>query len=149
MNAFTTPRFSLPTLALAQAQKELVHNEALSLIDLLLHAVVEGFADDPAALSPAAGQCWVVGPSPTGDWADRAGQVAGWTEGGWRFASAVDGMRLFDSASGSNLLFRSGSWLGAMTAPAPSGGDVIDQEARDSIATIIAALHRAGLLLAN
>ena len=149
MNAFTTPRFSLPTLALAQAQKELVHNEALSLIDLLLHAVVEGFADDPATLSPAAGQCWVVGPSPMGDWADRAGQVAGGTEGGWRFASPVDGMRLFDRATGSNLLFRSESWIGAMTAPVPSGGDVIDQEARDSISTIIAALHQAGLLLAN
>ena len=149
MNAFTTPRFSLPTLALAQAQKELVHNEALSSIDLLLHAVVEGFADDPATLSHAAGQCWVVGPSPMGDWADRAGQVAGWTEGGWRFASPVDGMRLFDRATGSNLLFRSGSWLGAMAAPVPSGGDVIDQEARDSISTIIAALHQAGLLLAN
>ena len=84
-----------------------------------------------------------------GDWADRAGQVAGWTEGGWRFASPVDGMRLFDRATGSNLLFRSESWIGAMTAPVPSGGDVIDQEARDSISTIIAALHQAGLLLAN
>ncbi len=66
-----------------------------------------------------------------------------------RFASPVDGMRLFDRATGSNLQFHSGSWLGAMTAPVTSGGDVIDQEARDSIASIVAALHQAGLLLAN
>ena len=35
-----TPRFGLPLLAPGQAAKELTHNEALSLLDLLVQPVV-------------------------------------------------------------------------------------------------------------
>ncbi len=71
-DTLVTPRFSLPLLATAQAQKELTHNEALLLIDALLHGTVEGgpVSDPPPA--PAAGQCWLVGASPTGEWAGQA-----------------------------------------------------------------------------
>lgn len=34
-----TPRWTLPLLAAGQAQKEMTHNEALSLLDLIVHPV--------------------------------------------------------------------------------------------------------------
>lgn len=82
-DTLATPRFALPLLAVAQAQKEAMHNEALTLIDALLHATVE---DGPLAAPPGApmeGQCWIVGAAPTGAWAgqgragrSRCGQAA-------------------------------------------------------------------------
>ena len=53
-----TPRWGLPLLFAGQAQKEIFHNEALMLVDALLHGRVES-ADlgapptDPDSLTPA------------------------------------------------------------------------------------------------
>ena len=46
----TTPRLALPLLAMAQAQKEVTHNEALILLDALIYATVE---DGPIVAPPA------------------------------------------------------------------------------------------------
>ncbi|MEG8028176.1 DUF2793 domain-containing protein [Sphingomonas aerolata] len=64
----TSARTGLPLLQPGQAQKEMGHNEALALIDLLLQptVVTVGLNVPPAA--PAPGACWIVGAAPTGDW---------------------------------------------------------------------------------
>ncbi|MBJ7501800.1 MAG: DUF2793 domain-containing protein [Sphingopyxis sp.] len=85
----TTPRLALPLLAVSQAQKEVTHNEALTLLDALLHAAVEAgpLAAPPA--SPVTGQCWLVDAVPTGAWAGNSHAIAIWTrrsrvDAGWR-----------------------------------------------------------------
>src|SRR3546814_15958049 len=82
-----TPRFSLPLLAVAQAQKEVTHNEALTLLDALVHAAIEAgpLATPPA--NPALGQCWIVDAAATGVWSGAENAIAIWTAGGWRFAA--------------------------------------------------------------
>ena len=52
-----TPRCALPLLATAQAQKEVTHNEALVLLDALIHAAV--------VAGPVAESCMRFGPSPS------------------------------------------------------------------------------------
>src|SRR3546814_14786219 len=82
-----TPRFSLPLLAVAQAQKEVTHNEALTLLDALVHAAIEAgpLATPPA--NPAIGQCWIVDAAAPGVWSGAENAIAIWTAGGWRFAA--------------------------------------------------------------
>ncbi len=149
MTELASSRFALPYLALAQVQKEVTHNEALALIDLLLHPVCEGTLDDPSALLPEPGQCWIVGADAAGAWGGHANQLAGWTEGGWRFAVPVEAMSMFDRSTGGSLTFRDGLWSAPESILLPSGGSVIDREARDSFTALVTALERAGILLAT
>jgi hypothetical protein len=160
-----TPRFALPFILPGQAQKELFHNEALTRIDAALHPAVEG---PPAAAPPAdpeEGQCWIVAAAAGGDWSGRAGMLAMWSGGGWRFVAPAPGTSAWNKAAGLPLLFdgdswRSGEWICAglevdgvrvvgsrqPPVPSPSGGTIIDAEARAAIAAITAALMSHGLI---
>lgn len=146
----TTARFGLPLLATAQAQKEITHNEALTLLDALAHAAVE---DGPRADPPptaAAGQCWLVGDAATGGWTGAAaGSLAISTAGGWRFIAPRRGMRVLRLADGACLHFESGAWMEPGMIANPDGGTIVDSEARTAITAIILALSARGLLISG
>ena len=165
MSLATTPRLGLPLLAAGQAQKEIVHNEALALADMLMQPLAESLDrnDPPSAALP--GQTWVVGDAPTGAWAGHARAIAGWGEGGWRFVPAVEGLSVTLRSPGSGAIFRDGSWREGVveareirvdgvrvTGPrraaisTPSGGATVDAEARSAVAAILAALRAHGLI---
>ncbi|MEH3041204.1 MAG: DUF2793 domain-containing protein [Sphingomonas paucimobilis] len=160
-----TQRLALPLLHVAQAHKEMAHNEALMLIDLLLHGCVAGVAQDVPPPAPAIGQCWIVGTAPSGDWAGQAGRIAGMTEGGWRFVPPREGMRLWWTGGETTVEFRGGAWVrGEVRArrivvdgiavvgaqrPAianPEGGATRDEEARTAVSAMLAALRTHGLI---
>lgn len=160
----STERFSLPFILPGQAQKEVTHNEALTAIDMMLHpAVEEGSLDTPPA-SPAHGQCWIVGSAPTGDWEDMEGAIAMWTASGWRHATPVPGLRAWSKVDEKDLYWDGTNWVSILSVdhvavggvqvlgsrqPAianPSGGTVIDVEARSALEAVIAALMTHGLI---
>lgn len=142
-----TPRFALPLLAVAQAQKEVTHNEALILLDALIHAAVEAgpLAAPPA--SPIDGQCWIVGAVPTGAWAGQGNAIAIWAGGGWRFAAAREGMRATRLTDGAQLRFDGAEWTAPETIAPPSGGVIVDTQARSVLSTLILHLAAQGLLI--
>ncbi len=144
-----TPRFALPLLAVAQAQKEVTHNEALTLLDALVHAAVE---DGPVAVPPASpveGQCWIVDAAPTGAWAGQDNRIALWTPGGWRFAAPREAMAVTRLTDGARLRFDGGAWTTPPSIEAPSGGSTIDSEARSVISLLILHLAAQGLLISG
>lgn len=158
-----TPRFQFPFILPGQAQKELYHNEALIRLDILTHAAVEQALAAPPA-SPQDGQCWIVASGASGAWASHEGDLAMASGAGWRFAKPQAGMQIWDKAAalwrhwtgtewsdgklvGSALVI-DGQQVVASRRPAianPSGGTIIDQEARAALAGIIATLMSHGL----
>lgn len=138
-------RFALPFLAAGQAQKEIFHNEALIVTDMLLHPVAQGVADMPPE-APAVGDCWIVGADAGGAWAGHAGALAGWTGGGWRYAAPQPGMMVWRADRAAAVRYREGAWGDAEAIAAPSGGPVIDGEARAAIGALIVALRTQGLI---
>lgn len=158
-------RFALPFILPGQAQKEAYHNEALTQVDIALHACVEGApAADPPG-TPALGQSWLVAAGATGAWAGQGGKLAGWTEGGWRFVAPVAGMTCWNRSAGCWLYWSGSGWSdGSLpaaalvvagdqvvgprlaTVPSPSGGTTIDAEARAAIDALIATLKSHGLI---
>jgi hypothetical protein len=142
-----SPRWSLPLMFAGQAQKEVFVNEAHALADALLHPAIEGEADDPP-VTPAEGESWLVGATPTGAWADHAGDLASYQGGGWIFVSPRDGVRVLDRSSGQDIRYLDG-WHRPATPAEPAGGATVDAEARSAIADLIAALIEGGLLAAS
>lgn len=142
-----TPRFAFPLLAVGQAQKEVTHNEALMLIDVLVQAaVVAGPMTDPP-VAAVTGQCWLVGAAASGAWAGQATKVALWTAGGWRFVAPREGMRLVRTSDGAVLRFDGSAWVPPASVTAPSGGAVIDVEARSALAALMLLLDAHGLMI--
>ena len=138
-----TPRYALPLLFAGQAQKEFYVNEAHALIDALLHAACEGEAADPPA-TPTEGEAWLVGNGATGEWTGEDGKLASRQSGNWLFTTPSEGMQLFDRSTGQMILYRSG-WQRPAAPILPSGGTVVDAEARTAIADLITALVDAGI----
>jgi len=141
-----TPRLALPLLVAAQAQKEMTHNEALTLADLAVQAVVQAVGLDAPPSAPTAGQCWIVGSAPTGAWAGQDGAIAGWTAGGWRFVAPFEGMAAWSIAEARIARRRPAGWTLGPTLGPPSGGATVDVEARAAIAAIVGALRSGGLI---
>jgi hypothetical protein len=139
-----TPRFSLPYLFAAQAQKEVFVNEALFLADMLLHPAVVSETSTPPT-TPAEGACWLVGTDPSGAWVGYAGSIAAFHAGAWTFVPPREGMTLLVEATGQTLRYNNG-WQAAAQVAAPAGGSVIDSEARTAINALRLALIAAGIL---
>jgi len=138
-----SPRFGLPLLYAGQSQKEAFVNEAHALADALLHCAIEGAAAAPPA-TPVEGSNWLVGTSATGAWAGRDGAIACRQAGNWLFVAPRDGMRVLDRSTGQELRY-SGGWSVAVVPAEPTGGAVIDAEARTAIAGLVTALRVAGI----
>lgn len=145
----TTARFLLPLLATAQAQKEITHNEALTLLDALAHSAIEDGpqADPPDTAAP--GQCWLVDDAATGAWTGSAGSLAVATPGGWRFVAPRPGMRVLRLADNVQLRFDGDGWAGPAAVASPGGGTVVDSEARAAIDALILLLSAQGLLISG
>lgn len=161
----TTARLTLPFLQSGQAQKELTHNEALTLLDIAVQPVVEAVSLSTPPATPVAGQCWIVGSAPMGVWTGHAQALAGYTSGGWRFLSPVEGMEVWSRNDLAHACYVGGQWetgqvrarrlviggVGVVAGrqpaiAAPSGGTVIDVSARQVIGNILTTLQQHGLI---
>ena len=125
-----------------QAQKAFFVNEAHALTDALLHPAIEGEANDPPPV-PADGDTWLVGNTPTGAWADHAGELASLQAGTWVFVTPRDGIKALDKSTGQEIRFV-GGWQRPVAPAAPNGGAIVDAEARTAIAELVAALADGG-----
>ncbi|OYW86998.1 MAG: hypothetical protein B7Z20_06150 [Sphingobium sp. 32-64-5] len=158
-------RFALPLLAAGQAQKEMTHNEALALIDMLLHPQAESLALTTPPETAQAGQCWIVAAGASGAWSGHDASVAALTAGGWRFVGPRTGMRVAVSEEDMTYIYDGAQWspeglrpdglyiaesrvVGPRAAAIadPDGGTVIDGEARLVLGQLLAVLRSHGLI---
>lgn len=158
-----TPRLRLPLLAPGQAHKEVVHNEALGLLDALVGLEIAGQAAAPT--DGPAGEALLVADTAAGVWLQHRGKIAIRGEGGWAFVSPVAGCIAWDRSAGSPMIFNGQNWMSeawpvkslevegkrvvAHRQPAisePVGGATIDAESRASIAAILSIMRAHGLI---
>ena len=161
----STPRLGLAFLSAGQAQKELLVNESVLTLDLLVAGLVEEVSRDTPPTDAQVGACYIIGADPTGEWAGKAHNIAALTGAGWRFIEPAEGMTFQVRSTWTCAMFNAGVWqvgdvrgsrliLGGRQVvgeqrdaiPAPSGGTMVDTEARNVIGQILGALRQHGLI---
>ena len=99
----------LPFIDAAQAQKHITHNEALQMIDALVHlSVVDMGLDEPP--SAAEGERYIIGASPSGAWSGHAGAIAAFVDGAWLFFTPAKGWLAYVESQTLLHLFDGESW---------------------------------------
>ena len=105
-----TPLLGLPVLEANQAQKHVTHNEALLILDAAIHLAVESRSLTAPPATPADGDRYLVAAGATGAWAGHDGKLAIRQSGGWTFASAREGWRLWISDESAFFVFDGTVW---------------------------------------
>jgi hypothetical protein len=86
-----SPNLALPYIMPSQAQKHVTHNDAIRILDAVVHLAVldRDLASPPT--SPAEGARYIVAAGASGLWQGQAGKVAAFQDGAWAFLSPLPG----------------------------------------------------------
>ena len=88
-----TANLQMPLLAQSQAQKHVTVNEALALLDSVAQLTLESVITTDPPATPLEGQGYAVPTGATGDWSGADGQLAVFTNGGWRLITPQAGWK--------------------------------------------------------
>lgn len=119
-----TVKFSLPTIASGQAQKEVSYNGAVNIIDALLvpRVLDRDLATPP--VSPTNGSLYIPATGATGAWAGQDGKLALWQDG-WQFFTPLNGAHVFVVDENAWVDYFNSAWQGpqnnAVMRLAPDG----------------------------
>ncbi len=106
-----TANLSLPYIMPSQAQKNVTHNEALKSLDTLVQlAVLDRDLTAPPG-SPAEGDRYLVKATATGGWSGHDGAVATFVDGGWTFAGARTGWRVYVAGEQVIIAWSGSAWI--------------------------------------
>lgn len=100
----------LPYLAAGQAQKHVTHNEALRMLDAILHIRVEQRDCEVPPSLPQDGQRFALGALTSGAFAGKAGMIAARQDGAWSFHQPHAGWVIFDAAEAELLVHDGAGW---------------------------------------
>ncbi|MEO1702338.1 MAG: DUF2793 domain-containing protein [Pseudomonadota bacterium] len=106
-----TENLQMPYIMAGQAQKHITHNEALRMIDALLHVAITqvGLTVPPSAPLPA-GARYIVGAAATGAWTGQDQKIAAWQDGAWFFYAPHQGWVVYALDGQSLLAFDGTQW---------------------------------------
>lgn len=116
-----TPRYAMPLLDAAQAQKHVTVNEALARVDALAAGRVERRDLSAPPAGPSDGDAFIVAPGATGDWAGQEGALALFLNGGWAFVAPWEGAEFWVAAERLRVTRDGGAWVEGRAAGAAGG----------------------------
>lgn len=116
-----TPRFAMPLLDAAQAQKHVTVNEALSRADALAAGRVERRDLSTPPTAPVDGAVYVVASGASGNWAGQEGALALFLNDGWEFVAPWEGARFRVAAEQVDITRDGGAWVAERIAGAAGG----------------------------
>jgi hypothetical protein len=116
-----SPKLDLAYIVSGQSQKEVTHNDALNDLDSLTQISVINMTTNVPPGSPAEGDSYIIGPSPSGAWSGHAGKIASWYSG-WRIKTPKEGFRAWIQNLDRQYVYNGTSWvtLSSITMIPPS-----------------------------
>jgi len=136
----TSADLGIVYIAGQQAQPEITHNTALNQLQILQTGVISVALNTPPG-SPAQGDTYILGASPTGAWSGRANCLAGYFGTGWVFVPGADssgtqipmgvrheGLKVYSKADNALYVWNGTAWAvvtSGMTNPMTTSQDLI------------------------
>ncbi|WP_226622500.1 DUF2793 domain-containing protein [Brucella anthropi] len=112
-----TPNLKMPYILPSQAQKHVTHNEALRLLDAVVHLSVKSRNRAEAPETPASGDRYLVAAAAAGIWAGKGGAIASFIDGGWLFVTPSIGWQAYVEDEAQLLVFDGVVWKGVSSVP--------------------------------
>lgn len=106
----TTNHLGITLVDASQSQKEVTVNTALTRIDALLNTGAKSRVTNTPPGSPASGDLYIVGASPTGAWAGQAYQLA-YFDQVWKFIAPGMGIILWVNDESLSYTFNGTAWV--------------------------------------
>lgn len=116
-----TQQLNLPYIISSQSQKEVTHNDALNMLDVLVQLSVMSATTATPPASPSDGDSYIVPSSPTGAWSGQTGKIAAYYAG-WTFHTPKEGWRAWVRDTDKTLVYNGGWSPAASILPAGSAG---------------------------
>lgn len=104
-----TPNIKAPYLMPSQAQKHIVHNEALRVLDAVVQLVVKS-RESTEAPGAADGDRFIVAAPATGPWAGHENDVSARQDGAWSFHRPLAGWTAWSEDEEALLVFDGTQW---------------------------------------
>jgi hypothetical protein len=105
-----TGRLKLPYILQAQAQKEVTHNQALNILDVLVNTVALAITNTPPD-KVNEGEIYIVGDNPQGIFDGNANNLAQVSEGSWTFYRPLNYMEVMVVDKKQKFTFVDNVWL--------------------------------------
>lgn len=141
-----TVNLALPYLAAAQAQKHVTMNDALTLIDGLLHLSVLSRVITTPPSSPTDGDRYLLPTGVVGLWGGQAEKIAQYTDGVWIFHSPKTGWALWVANENVALNYNGSSWVAAEAPSALQNLSLLGVNATADVANKLTVSSAATLL---
>ena len=106
----TTSHLGMTLVEQSQAQKEITVNQALTRVDAFLNNGAKSQSTSTPPGSPASGDLYIVGSSPTGAWTGQAGKLAYYDQG-WYFVVPNEGAVLWVNDEDVAYSYNGTSWI--------------------------------------
>jgi len=121
----TTNHIGITLVEQSQAQKEVTVNAAFIRIDALLQNGAKSRSTNTPPGSPASGDLYIVGGSPTGVWTGQANKLAFYDQS-WKFIAPLEGMTLWINDENSIYSYDNFNWIMTGRAIAQQPGVLTD-----------------------
>ncbi|OYU53628.1 MAG: hypothetical protein CFE27_01755 [Alphaproteobacteria bacterium PA1] len=102
---------SLPFLLASQADKHVMVNESLAILDCLVQLTFGSAATDNAPAQPIIGKCYLVGAQPAGLWQGYPHHIATWQTNGWTFLQPQIGWNGIITTEKRKVIFDGAGWV--------------------------------------
>ena len=106
----TTTHLGITLVEQSQAQKEVTVNQAFTLIDAVLNTGAKSRTTATPPGSPATGDVYIVGASPTGAWSGQANAIA-YYNGGWNFIAPLEGAAFWVHDESATYTYNGSAWI--------------------------------------
>lgn len=112
----TSDNLELPYIMPSQAQKHVTHNEAVAILDALVHLAVADRDLAAPPVSPANGVRYIVAAGAPGDWTGHAGKIAHRLDGAWSLLLPKTGWLAFVADEAKFVHWTGSAWADSASA---------------------------------